>query len=141
MIVRSRQPERRALLAQALSQVPGLVLLAANDPLLAGRLDGLHLSERRAREAAHWRALRPDWLITVAAHSARALRILHADAALLSPVFFTRSHPQVAPLGAARARMIARNSLLPVIALGGVSPANAGQLRGFAGAAGVSAFL
>ncbi|TAD77520.1 MAG: thiamine phosphate synthase [Sphingomonadales bacterium] len=46
---------------------------------------------------------------------------LGADAALLSPVFPTRSHPGGAVLGAVRFRLLARQARLPVIALGGMT--------------------
>ncbi len=54
---------------------------------------------------------------------------LGADAALLSPVFPTRSHPGGAVLGGVRFRLLARQSGLPVIALGGMSAAKARALR------------
>ena len=93
--------------------------------------------QARAKEAAHWRAVRPDWVITVAAHSARALHAPLADAALLSPVFYTRSHPGARFLTPARARLIARASLVPVLALGGVNDRNAALLAGFSGIAAI----
>jgi thiamine-phosphate pyrophosphorylase len=46
---------------------------------------------------------------------------LGADAVLLSPVFPTRSHPGTAGLGPVRFRLLARQSRLPVIALGGMT--------------------
>lgn len=45
---------------------------------------------------------------------------LGADALLLSPVFPTRSHPGSAALGPALFRLLARHSMAPVIALGGM---------------------
>jgi len=54
---------------------------------------------------------------------------LGADAALLSPVFPTRSHPGGAVLGAVRFRLLARQAALPVIALGGMNPRRARALR------------
>lgn len=139
-IVRSRDAKKRRAVAQRLRRIPGLILLAADDPVLAKCLDGLHLPEKHAREAAHWRALRPRWIITVAAHSLRGLRVVHADAVLLSPVFATASHPGISPLGAARARLMAQKSSA-VIALGGVTARNAGLLKGFAGLAAISALV
>jgi thiamine-phosphate pyrophosphorylase len=53
---------------------------------------------------------------------------LGADAVLLSPVFPTRSHPGGAVLGAVRFRLLARQSPLPVIALGGMTPHRARSL-------------
>ncbi len=44
-----------------------------------------------------------------------------ADAALISPVFPTRSHPGGDVLGPARFRMLAKHARMPVIALGGMS--------------------
>src|SRR5262249_5941433 len=74
VIIRARNAKRRRALAEMLlAKTNGLILLAADDPMLAGELHGLHLPEAHARDAAHWRALRPHWVITVAAHSARAL--------------------------------------------------------------------
>ena len=138
VIVRSRDTQRRRALGEALlHETNGLILLAAGDPVLAARLNGLHLPEARAREAAHWRAVRPRWIITVAAHSARALHAGGADAALLSPVFPTKSHPAARTLTPARARLIARQAPLPVIALGGVTAQNANLLSGFSGLAAI----
>ncbi len=54
---------------------------------------------------------------------------LGADAALLSPVFPTRSHPGDAVLGAVRFRLLARQTFLPVIALGGMSAHRARGLK------------
>jgi thiamine-phosphate pyrophosphorylase len=53
---------------------------------------------------------------------------LGADAALLSPVFATRSHPGGKTLGAVRFRLLARQSRLPVIALGGMNRQRARNL-------------
>lgn len=52
-----------------------------------------------------------------------------ADAALLSPVFATRSHPGGATLGPVRFRLLAARSLVPVIALGGMDARCARLLR------------
>jgi len=140
VILRARDGVRRQALAELLrADTSGLILLAADDPVLADRLHGLHLPEKRAREAAHWRALRPHWVITVAAHSGQGLRIAHADAAFLSPIFATKSHPKGQPLTAARGRLMARDALLPVLALGGVTAQNASLLKGFAGFAAIGA--
>ena len=138
VIIRARDAMRRRALAEALtSKTDGLILLAADDPVLAGALHGLHLPQTRARNAAHWRAVRPHWVITVAAHSAHALHAPYADAALLSPVFATKSHPGAHVLTPARARMMARASLVPVLALGGVNDRNAALLSGFSGIAAI----
>lgn len=54
---------------------------------------------------------------------------LGADAALLSPVFPTRSHPGKQVLGPTRFRLLARRSPIPVIALGGMTAHGARALR------------
>jgi len=51
-----------------------------------------------------------------------------ADAVLLSPVFPTRSHPRGRALGPVRFLLMARQSPLPVIALGGMTAGRARRL-------------
>lgn len=143
VVVRARDAARRAALVGALidvSRTRGLTILVAEDAALAVRLgaDGLHLPERRAREAAHWRALHPRWIITAAAH---ALRVLPSglDAVFLSPVFATASHTERRALSAVRANAMARAMVLPVYALGGIGARNAALLHGFAGIAAIGA--
>lgn len=149
VVVRARQSSHRAKLArslQAIARERGLTLLIANDPALADRVraGGLHLSEANARRAAEWRARRPDWLITTAAHSLAACgraRQWGADAAFLAPVFATATHPDQVELGFGRARGLACMAPLPVYALGGVTAQSAARLRysGFAGIAAIGA--
>ena len=141
IIIRARDTGARAALFARLSLLPGLKLLIADDPELAAAADGLHLPEARAHEAAHWRMRYPDWIITASAHSLRALmRLEHVDAAFLSPVFATASHPGAPSLGAARAAFIAAASPVPVYALGGVNGRNAMRLApAFAGIAAIAA--
>jgi thiamine-phosphate pyrophosphorylase len=149
IILRHTQAEARASLAERLAPIAkarGLLLLIAGDAALAVRVkaSGLHLSQARMREAAQLKARHPHWLITAAAHSLAALataKVAHADAALLAPVFATQSHLGRPFLGAARARMMARQAPLPVYALGGIDARSIGRLKGgcFAGIAGVGA--
>ncbi len=66
------------------------------------------------------------------AHNAREIGLANrfgADAALLSPVFATRSHPGGEVLGVARFRMLAQLSCVPVIALGGMNDHRARTLN------------
>ena len=141
VVIRARDATARAALFQALAPLSGLKLLIADDPVLAQAADGLHLPERRAREAAHWRVRHPDWIITASAHSLRALMTLHhADAAFLSPVFGTASHPGAPSLSPSRAAFIAAAAPVPVYALGGVDARNAICLApSFAGIAAIAA--
>jgi thiamine-phosphate pyrophosphorylase len=58
----------------------------------------------------------------------RAAERAGAQILFLSPLFPTRTHPGSATLGRARFARLARQTRLPVIALGGVTKANARQL-------------
>ncbi|MEI9990279.1 MAG: thiamine phosphate synthase [Rhizomicrobium sp.] len=143
VVVRSRDPARRADLAGALlalSRRRDLFVLIADDPALAARLgaDGLHLPQAKARQAGHWRARHPRWIISAAAHAPHAMHAT-VDFLFLSPIFPTRSHPDRAALGAVRANLIARTARVPVYALGGVEARNAALLSGFAGLAAIGA--
>jgi thiamine-phosphate pyrophosphorylase len=143
VVVRARDKARRRLLA---GQLDGMArLLIADDPGLAAEMGaaGLHLPERRMREASHWRARFPHWIITSAAHSLRALRSAgQLDAVFLSPVFATSSHREARPLTPVRAAFIAALSPVPVYALGGVTARNAARLApAFSGIAGIGLFL
>ncbi|HTQ12590.1 MAG TPA: thiamine phosphate synthase [Rhizomicrobium sp.] len=145
IVVRARKHARREALARALkalTRAKGYKFVVADDPGLAARIgaDGIHLTEARAKEAAHWRARRSRWLITAAAHSLRACRA-GCDAVLLSPVFATASHPGAPALGAMRARLIARQSPVAVLALGGIDARTVRRLAGgaFAGVAAIGA--
>ena len=147
IIVRSRDDARRSALAHTLMAVAhhrGLVVLIAEDAALAARCgaDGLHLPEAKARQAAHWRALRPRWFISASAHSLHAIASTRlVDAFFLSPVFPTRSHPGARPLTPCRANRMATATRQPVYALGGVTSQNAALLRGFAGIAAIGALV
>ncbi len=143
IVVRARDAMRRFTLAE---QLFGLGrLLIADDPVLAQAVGaaGLHLPERRMKEALHWRARHPDWIITSSAHSLKTLMGAHAlDAVFLSPVFATTSHQGRKPLTPLRAAFIAARALVPVYALGGVTPGNAGLLApAFSGIAAISSLL
>jgi thiamine-phosphate pyrophosphorylase len=79
------------------------------------------------------RALYPaSELLTLAtAHSLREIgdaNRARADAVLLSPVFPTRSHKGAPALGPVRFRHLAAHARMPVIALGGMTPARATAL-------------
>jgi thiamine-phosphate pyrophosphorylase len=139
-----------------------LVLLQGSDGRaalrLAGRhpglIAGLHLPDRGGTPGllafllarrARAQGARP-LLLTAAAHGrsgvARARR-LRAAAVILSPVFPTPSHPGGPTLGPCRWAVLARQAghgtSLPVVALGGIGPGNAGRLpRWAAGLAGIT---
>ncbi len=103
--------------------------------------DGVHLPEHMVPRQGRWRRPNPAWFVTAAAHSESAvMRAQRAgvDAAILSPVFPTKSHPGAACLGPVRFAALAHAAALPVYALGGVNGASAQRLNG-SGAAGIAA--
>ena len=119
----------------------GLVLLVAADEAMAARVGaaGVHLPERLAGRLARLKARRPRWIVTVAAHSPRALAAAcGADGVLLSTVFASRSPTAGRPLGPLKLAMQARRASAPVYALGGVTAKTAGRLVG-TGVAGFAA--
>ncbi|HKB96785.1 MAG TPA: thiamine phosphate synthase [Rhizomicrobium sp.] len=143
VVVRGRNARQRRKLAE---QLQGLAtLLIADDPILAIEVwaAGLHLPQARMREAAHWRARFPHWIITSSAHSLRALMGAQMlDAVFLSPVFTTTSHQQARPLTPVRAAFIAAHAPVPVYALGGINPRNAALLApAFSGIAAIGSLV
>ena len=123
----------RERLAQTLARLcrsRDILFLVAADARLARTVnaDGLHLPETLAFSGPQtWRLWRKsNWLVTAAAHSPAALERAGragADAALLSPVFPTQSHPGAPPIGPLRFAAWTRLSPVPVYALGGIIPA------------------
>ena len=151
VLVRHNDARARRVLAERMAplcRARGLLLVISDDPDLAAALDadGLHLPERTAASTEAWR-IRQRWrgLLTAAAHGPRALaraRLIGADAAIVSPVFETLSHPGQAGIGLLRFLTWARMAHMPVYALGGIAAGNAGRLRapnlvGIAGIGGV----
>jgi thiamine-phosphate pyrophosphorylase len=119
-----------------------LVLLVAGDGRAALRhRAGLHLPDRPGAPGLlpfllARRQVRHRLPLTVAAHGRAGLargRRLRADAAVLSPVFPTASHPGAPALGPGRWAALARRAGRPVVALGGLQPGNAGRLPRWAG--------
>lgn len=110
-------------------------LLVAGDFGLAVALGaGLHLPDHLGRNPSVairlWR--RRGGALTVAAHDRQGLRRaqrLGADAALLSPIFATESHPGGAALGLLALRRLARAARVTVIALGGIDLTRLRALR------------
>jgi thiamine-phosphate pyrophosphorylase len=103
------------------------LLIAGDFDLVVSLGSGLHLPETLARQASPrlrlWHRNRGH-LMTVAAHGRYALvRAARqgANAALLSPVFPTLSHPGQPCLGLLAFRNLVRLAALDVYALGGVS--------------------
>jgi thiamine-phosphate pyrophosphorylase len=148
VIVREQDQEKRtdlARLLQPLCRRRSVRLLIANDWRLALAIaaNGMHLSEASVRRGSRgWRRVRrPGWIVTGAAHSPAAVRRaakLGVDAVLLSPVFATQSHPDARTIGTLRFARWARESPIPVYALGGIDARGGRRLRN-SGVAGFAA--
>jgi thiamine-phosphate diphosphorylase len=109
------------------------------DVALAVRAGGVQLG-RGSLPPAEARRLNASWWIGRSVHSideARSALAEGADYLLAGPVYATATHPEAAPLGLKRLAEIAGVGL-PVIAIGGVTPARVRDLRK-AGAHGVAA--
>lgn len=126
-------PRRAAIAARyaALCRGRGVLFLAGGDIGLARAVgaDGVHYPSRMIAGIAP----APDLIVTAACHSAADLALAHrqhTDAAFLSPVFSTQSHPGSQPLGVALFKALACDASLPVLALGGVGIANSSALAG-----------
>jgi 8-oxo-dGTP diphosphatase len=88
--------------------------------------DGLHLNSQRLAQTAS-RPLSPEFKVIASCHSQEQLRQagrIGVDAAVLSPVQPTASHPGVSPLGWARFADWVDDCPFPVYALGGMTPAD-----------------
>jgi len=119
-------PARRRLRFAQLKRVArahGIRIVGARVPRGWGA-DGVYGT---AREVAGRNGLRLATAHSLAEIGA-AVRA-QADAVLLSPVFPTRSHPGGAVLGPVRFGLIARQSPIPVIALGGMTCRRAAALH------------
>jgi thiamine-phosphate pyrophosphorylase len=120
-------PERRVLFRQvrAVARRRRLQLLLAGPPHLAAAwgADGSH---------GRWDGRRSTGLVSAPAHDLREIRSAERAGArllFLSPAFGTRSHPDAAPLGPLRFARLARQTRLPVVALGGMTQTRARRLR------------
>jgi thiamine-phosphate pyrophosphorylase len=123
-------PERRALWQRVRAAARGrrLTLVVAGATLPGA--DGAHNRPGRG-------------LRTASAHNLREIRAAERAGAhliFLSPVYPTRSHPGAPALGPSRFALLAHQSKLPVIALGGMNADKARSLGGAYGWAGIDAW-
>lgn len=151
VILRHYDAPARVALAYRLARLcraRGVRLIIAADWRLAVAVGagGVHLPEGMARRGRlAWGGgvpKPPGFVVTAAAHSPAALwraARADADAALLSPVFATASHPGAVGIGVLRFAGWCRAAPLAVYALGGVNPGTARRLAGsgLAGIAGI----
>ncbi|MBL0914980.1 MAG: thiamine phosphate synthase [Sphingopyxis sp.] len=109
-----------------------LVLFLAGSPALAKRwgAEGVHLRQPMAGRAKQ--AHRLGLIVTMPVHDGREARRAgraNADGAFISPLHPTRSHPGAQPLGRRAWMRLARLTGATPIALGGMTPARARQLK------------
>ncbi len=121
--------QRRARFRQlaALARSLGHCVIISGSAVLAASWgsDGFYGPADRGAE----RTLEQLWLAT--AHDAEEIAAADgagADGIFLSPVFATRSHKQAQTLGLAGFHILAQQSRIPVIALGGMTHARAADL-------------
>jgi thiamine-phosphate pyrophosphorylase len=114
------------------------------DIALATGAAGVHLRSGSVSPAEIRRIAPPGFLITVACHGERDVRLCAAaDYAIVAPVFSPLSKQDSrAPLGLETLRQIVIRSPVPVIALGGITAVNAALCieAGAAGVAGITLF-
>ena len=128
-------------LAIRLSAYPSTRLFV-NDPLdvaLAAGAAGVQLGAG-SLDPEHARRLNPNWWIGKSVHGVReaeAAQAAGADYLVVGPVFATLTHPERDPLGPGPLAAIVALGL-PVIAIGGVTPARVPEVRA-AGVYGVAA--
>lgn len=141
-------PKRKelALSLRSLCHRLSLKLIIADDLQMAidVRADGLHLPEYRLKlpsnDILKWRRTN-QVILTAATHSSHtAVKAgrLKVDAAFLSPIFRSASHPEAKPLGLMRFMRICNTTSFPIYALGGINDQSAKNLPG-CGAAGIAA--
>lgn len=117
---------KRFRMLSAAARRAGHVVVLADDPVLARDwgADGVYgASERIAGAEMRKLATAHDGNELAAAGRAGA------DAVFLSPVFPTRSHPEAQALGIHGFHVLAQQSPVPVIALGGMTKARAEALH------------
>lgn len=119
---------------------PVLLVNTRCDVALAAGWHGVHLPENELPPVAARRVMGPHALIGASVHSLAAARAAAAggtDYVLFGPVFTTSCKPGAAPQGLAALEELVAAVPIPVLAVGGITPANAPAVRA-AGAHGIA---
>ncbi|MCX6024086.1 MAG: thiamine phosphate synthase [Chloroflexi bacterium] len=127
----------------------GRALLLVNDRVdvaVAALADGAHLPEAGLPIAAARAVAGPDRLVGRSVHSVAAARqaaAAGADYLVVGTIYASGSHPDDPPAGPGLLRAIADVVNLPLIAIGGITPANIAEViaAGASGVAVISAIL
>ncbi len=137
-LLRSYKVKNREKIAKDLlkfCRMKKLKLLIGSDIKLAENInaDGIHFPEYMIKtNKVDWKFIRKiklkkNLLITVAAHNLKLLKkaeFLDVDAAFLSPIFKSKSHPRKRNLGIYKFKKIIKETNLPIYALGGINIKN-----------------
>ena len=137
-LLRSYETKKRKKIAKQLlkfCKMKKMKLLIGSDVKLAEDINahGIHLPEYMIRNnKINWINIKnvkskKKWIITTAVHSMHSLKKverLDIDAALLSPVFPSKSHPNSKNLGLNKFSKIVKKTKLPIYALGGINIKN-----------------
>ena len=138
-LLRSYKAKGRKKIAKQLlkfCKMKKLKLLIASDIKLAEDINahGVHFPEYmiKKKNIINWVIvknikLRKNWIITTAVHSLQAIKnaeFFDIDAALLSPVFSSKSYPNKKNLGINKFSKIVKKTKLPIYALGGINIKN-----------------
>jgi len=142
--------ELTVLVSEALKRIPRSCRILVNDRLdvaLAAGAGGVHLAEtsvsvEEAKRLLRERNFAGDFLVGVSGHSLEAVETAEksgADYAIFGPVFETPSKAGFGPpQGVGRLAEVCRSVSIPVIAIGGITIANARECAA-AGVAGIAA--
>ena len=138
-LLRSYQTKKRKKIAKQLlkfCKMKKIKLLIGSDIKLAKDINahGVHFPEYmiKKKNIINWVIvknikLRKNWIITTAVHSLQGIKnaeFFDIDAALLSPVFSSKSHPNKKYLGINKLSKIVKKTKLPIYALGGINIKN-----------------
>jgi thiamine-phosphate diphosphorylase len=119
--------ELAAELRPVLAEVDGLLLVNDRvDVAAAGHAHGAQVGYRSLSPRDARSVLGPKLRMGCSVHDAVQLAdaaAAHADFAVLAPVFATASKPDVQPLGLAAAGRLTANAAVPMVWLGGMTPA------------------
>tara|TARA_Y100000590_G_scaffold169214_1_gene193842 strand:+ start:902 stop:1534 length:633 start_codon:yes stop_codon:yes gene_type:complete len=141
-LFRSYEIKKRKKIAKELlkfCKMKKVKLLIGSDIKLAVDInaDGIHFPEYMIKKnKINWSDIKnakstKKLIITTAVHNEKSLKKtenLDIDAALLSPVFPSKSHPNSKSLGIKKFSKIVKNTKLPIYALGGINIKNVKSL-------------
>jgi thiamine-phosphate pyrophosphorylase len=142
-LLRSYKVKNRKKIAKDLlkfCKMKKMKLIIGLDLKLAKNINahGIHIPEYMIKEnRVNWiilekLKLKKNWIITISAHNLQTLKKAeknyNIDAALLSPIFSSQSHPTEKGMGTNKFSKIIKKTNLPIYALGGINIKNVKSL-------------